>query len=242
VLKSPLTIQCLDTNRATRASPAGEKDDLVAWWKLDESSGTCAEDASEHALKARLKGPPHWAPDQGTVDGALEFDGVTNCLECADDAKFDVGTQLSVSTWFKSCPSSKQKSQVLLAKGEAWQLQRRGSDGALEFLVTGPLTTNSQAQVRAPNLASKMRLDESQWHQVVGTYDGRRTVLYVDGNEESCSTASGRLAINTAPLTVGESSVSPGHLFAGWMDDVRVYGRCLTASDVQALFNAGHKK
>jgi len=60
-------------------TPASE---LIAYWKLDESEGTIAHD-SVGANDANLLGDPVWQPLGGQIDGALEFDGVDDCVEAA---------------------------------------------------------------------------------------------------------------------------------------------------------------
>jgi hypothetical protein len=244
VLKRPLTLLPHDTNRVAQASPAADKEGLLAWWKFDESEGVSAADASEHHFAAQLKGPAHWAPTQGLIGGALEFDGAKNYLECADVADFDVGNRMAVAVWFKAHSAAKtaKRSQALVAKGDSWQIERRASDGTLEFHLDGPATaTNSPSMGRPPVLVSKRHLDDDQWHHVVGSYDGQRTVLYVDGIEDSSIATSGLLAVTTASLTVGESGVNRGNFYGGWIDDVRLYSRGLSADEVKSLYSAGRK-
>jgi hypothetical protein len=178
------------------------------------------------------------------MGGNLELDGWSNYLECPDAADFDVGDSLTVSMWFKARKFEKvgKGSQVLIAKGETWQLQRRASDGTLEFSLLGPTSPPNRAgESRPAHLSSKRNLDDTQWHHIVGTYDGKRTVLYVDGTEEGAVSVSGPVAITTAPLVLGDSSVTHGRWFGGWLDDVRLYSRGLSEEEVRSLCAAGKK-
>ena len=43
---------------------------LVGWWKLDETSGTIARDASGNGNDGTLKGDPIWVV--GKIEGALQ--------------------------------------------------------------------------------------------------------------------------------------------------------------------------
>jgi hypothetical protein len=239
-----LPIGVLNTNCIPAVAQTDANAGLAGWWKLSDGQGVSAADASGHKLVAQLKGPPRWTTAEGLDGGALELDGVTNSLACSEGAELSVGDQWSVAAWFKgrSGDPSNKRMQVLLAKGEAWQLQRRSSDGMVELSLAGLVTpTNSPAQGRPPVLSSKRNLDDGKWHHVVGSYDGARTVLYVDGEEENATPATGPLALTTASLTLGESSVAPGHLFSGWMADVRLYSRGLQPEEVRSMWSARRK-
>lgn len=107
--------------KATGSERAGP----VAWWKFDETAGATAANAAGDNHNGRVQGQPHWASGQGKQGGALEFDGARNWVECDDPAGLDLRDALSVSAWFK-VRHFDQASQTLLAKGEAWRLQRQG--------------------------------------------------------------------------------------------------------------------
>ena len=81
-----------------------------------------------------------------------------------------------------------------------------------------------------------------QWVHLVGTYDGTTVRLYVDGAEAFATGHTGSF-ISDAPGVViggahndGTGTVTEG--LAGKVDEVRLYGRALSASEVVALYNA----
>ena len=49
------------TGRVARFETSG----LVAWWKLDETKGTKAEDATGHQFTGNVVGKANWAPEPG---------------------------------------------------------------------------------------------------------------------------------------------------------------------------------
>jgi hypothetical protein len=83
-------------------------------------------------------------------------------------------------------------------------------------------------------------LRDNQWHMVTATYASGAQRLYVDG----CLVASGATG---GPLPIVANSVKIGgvngfgpyhHPWVGQIDEVSVYGRVLTASEVLGLFTA----
>ncbi len=236
VVKPSLTLHPKDTKPATGSEKAGP----VGWWKLDESSGTTAVNAAGNKLNGQLSGNPRWSPGGGALGGALEFDGQRDWIEFADSGDLDFRNGLTVAVWVKPRAVGKTP-ETLLAKGEAWRLHRIGGTGNFEFALTGPQTTGA-SKGKSPNLVFKEALTDDHWHQLVGVYDGKRIALYVDGEEKAAVTASGALAVNNVPVTLGENAASRGRLFGGWLDDARLYNRGLSAEEVKALHTDGATK
>ena len=236
VLSRPLTLRPVDAKAPAPGSPARGP---VAWWKLDEASGSQAADASGRNHPAQILGVARWAPGQGPAGGAVELDGAKNLLDGGDNGDFDFRDGVTVTMWVK--PRGKREaSQSLATKGsDTWNLELR-KDGTLVFLVNGPITTGKDRR-KAPAATSKGPLDGTSWHHVVGVYDGQRIALYVDGELQNSVLASGQVTVNTEPLWVGNNAAVRGQAFGGWLDDVRLYACGLNESEIKALQRAGGK-
>jgi len=80
---------------------------------------------------------------------------------------------------------------------------------------------------------------DGQWHNVAGVYEGPGTNvarIYVDGIQQFSGTL---LDVpdtgNQTPWRIG-NFLAGGGFFSGLMDDVRIYGRALSTTDLQAVF------
>ena len=218
------------TGRVARFGTVG----LVAWWKLDETKGVKAEDASGHDFTANVMGRANWAPGQGRIGGAMEFDNQGPIIVCGRVPEFDFRDGMTVAAWIKVREFSKA-SQAIVTKGDtAWRLQRQKDTGLVTFCFnTGPVDEDGkQDKVR---VVSKRKVDDGQWHHVAGVSDGRRVALYVDGELED-SAAAKPIAQNTAPVMIGCNSEAYERRFNGWIDDVRLYGYGLSDAEVKALY------
>jgi hypothetical protein len=169
------------------------------------------------------------------VGGALEFDGEKNYIDCGNQPEFDCTDSMTVAAWVKVRKFDK-KFQAIVTKGDtAWRLQRLEEEGKVCFSVGAPkyvAGTNSTVRVN-----SKRKVDDGQWHHVVGLFDGHRVAIYLDGELENSLEAS-QLPSNSAPVWIGENSMTRGRLFNGWLDDVRLYGYALSAEEIQALYKS----
>src|ERR1043166_2221541 len=85
-------------------------------------------------------------------------------------------------------------------------------------------------------IASGVDLPLNSWHHLAGTFDGQTFRLYLDG--QLIGQADGTLgAENSAPLRIGTSGDCDR--FIGLMDEVEIFNRALSGTEVARIFNAG---
>lgn len=86
---------------------------------------------------------------------------------------------------------------------------------------------------------STRALPLNRWKHVATTYDGSRLRIYIDGRAAGAMRMSGRTCVSSEPLAVGaKNNPTKGLLEAFWdgrLDEVRVYARALTATEVAQL-------
>ena len=71
------------------------------------------------------------------------------------------------------------------------------------------------------------------WTHVALTYDGAMLRLFVNGAEVVSRATTGAINPSSSPLWIGGNSPF-GEYFAGLIDEVRVYNRALTGSEIQS--------
>ncbi len=81
-----LALGLVPTGRADGLDP-----DLIAWWRLDEGSGTTAADSGVNGLNGALVNEPQWR-DDGVRNGCLFFDGYDDCVRVTQDDRLNPGT------------------------------------------------------------------------------------------------------------------------------------------------------
>lgn len=210
---------------------------LVGYYPLDEGAGTIAYDISGSGHDGTLHNGVTWI-SEGYQGGAVNFDATTN-------TRIELGTwnpaqgtgQISIATWIRWTGPSGPTYQGLVGKRDTWpdttmfQFQvRPENDGTFRF-ETGSYAIVSPNGTLAPYVET--------WIYVTATFDGTICRLYLNGQE----VASGAFALNTAGegsdmgigcVTGGGDGYSGnGEGFSGDMDEVRIYNRALSASDIQ---------
>jgi hypothetical protein len=74
------------------------------------------------------------------------------------------------------------------------------------------------------------------WTHVTGTYDGTTLRFFVNGVQVSSRAQTGAIATSTNPLQIGGDSIF-GQYFLGKIDEIRVYNRALSATEIQSDMN-----
>ncbi|OHB78779.1 MAG: hypothetical protein A2Z25_13200 [Planctomycetes bacterium RBG_16_55_9] len=164
---------------------------------------------------ATLSGEPRWQPQAGQVGGAIQLDGVDDCvitpfiLDPADGP-------FSVFAWVKGgAPGQVVVSQI-------------GSADWLKADAEGKLMTEFQGSGRFGGpLHSQTIITDGQWRRVGLVWDGSQRTLYVDGAIAAQDTQSAPPG-STNGLFIGcGKAMEPGTFFSGLIDDVRIYNRAV---------------
>jgi len=80
-------------------------------------------------------------------------------------------------------------------------------------------------------------LPVNAWTHLASTYDGANMRLYVNGTLVRTVARTGAIDVTTGPLRIGGNVPWGGEFFAGLIDEVRVYNRALSATEVAADMN-----
>jgi concanavalin A-like lectin/glucanase superfamily protein/fibronectin type III domain protein len=208
------------TAAVTADSPAG-------FWRLGETSGTTAADFTGAFpgtyLNAPTLGVAGLLPAES--DRAVRFDGTNDYVRVADAPGLNPAAQVSVEAWIRPdvIPAAGTFASVV-SKPEAYSLQFNGPK--LEFTL---MRSGARYRTQAPAGA----VAAGQSYHVVGTYDGARTHLYLNGTEVASIALTGAVGSSTSSLSFGSWSGS-SERFTGTIDEVAVYAKALSAARVQA--------
>ncbi len=205
--------------------------ELVAYWRLDETDGSIAEDraAENHGI---VHGQASWQPESGKKAGALSLDGIDDYV--STDFMLDPSNEpFSVFVWIKGGAPG----QVIVSQrdgmgiGETWL----GTE-----LINGKLMTGLRPPgLRSPTppMVSDFVITDGQWHHVGIVVTARRVRnLYADGMRVAHDTDGVNLPSSDGGLYFGTGkTLDAGTFFSGLIDDVRIYNVALSAKEIEAL-------
>jgi hypothetical protein len=204
----------------TATTPTG----LVAAYGFNTTTGTTATDATGNGLNGTITGATHTT--SGKFGAALSFNGTNNVVTVADNAKLDLTKGMTLEAWVR--PSTLSGSRPVIIKER--------SDGPAYGMYANTSTNNPAAYAAASgsqNIRGTAQLPLNAWHHLATTYDGATLRLYVDGVQVASRAIAGSISVSSGALRIGANSVW-GHWFAGLIDEVRIYNRALSATELKA--------
>jgi hypothetical protein len=185
----------------------------------------------------------------GKVGQAFDFNGTDSFIALPDADKtqnFDGFSELTIQAWIK--PKKVESVGIVtkydsrLSNGDSYYLDIR--DGRLRLGVYLGITSSSGATYKSTGAV----VSPGVFAHVAGVWKGGvGFALYVNGVEVPGTLDSGQvvptqMANNDVPVNIGrfQSDIhgSPFGYFDGGMDEVSVYNRALTASEIQEVFAA----
>jgi hypothetical protein len=226
---------------------------MVAWWPLDETSGTNANDIINDNDGTHQNGP---ASVSGMVGGALSFDGANDYVKVPDNNVLDFGANqdFSIDAWILT----KKARGIQTIVDKRYEDRRTNTKGYTFFLNNGKLSfqlatgngswlcANNSSSSCTNYTSSSANLADGKWHHVAVTVNRSSSAplgtFYVDGLPiGTTSISSFRLGdlSNAQPLTIGRNTNQiVGSNFQGNIDEVEIFNRVLTAEEVYALWFA----
>jgi chitodextrinase len=210
---------------STGAAPTG----LVGAYSFDAGSGSVLADGSGNGNNGTISGAT-WA--SGRTGGALSFDGVNDLVTVQDSATVDLLSGMTLEAWVR--PTANGAWRTVVTKEES-NNQVYGlfssSDTGRPAGILSIGTKWSQDIVRGPSA-----LPLSTWTHVATTYDGSNERLYVNGSQVATRPLTGQIRRSNGPLRIGGNTIW-AEWFRGQIDDLRIYNRALSASELQSDMN-----
>lgn len=223
-------------------------DNLISYWKLNETGGTRKDVAGGHDLTDNNT----VGAAAGVIDNGADFEESNGdeCLSVADHADFDFSTAMSWSLWVKP-ESLVPASHCLISKfidgSQASYRLRTDGDGNLNCLLPDALTDNDDSS--SPNGSVAGVLSAGVLTHIVVVYDGTQSTnadklkIYLDGVQQTLSFVNGNIPSSlqngSADLVFGMATVGGSAEFDGILDEMGCWNRPLTQDEVDDLYNSG---
>lgn len=191
---------------------------------FDEGAGTLARDISGRGHDGAVSGAA-WTT-AGRRGGALDFDGLGgDRVTVPDHADLDLTNAMTLEAWVR--PRSTRAWQTLVAK--------ETTDGhSYSLYTTGGGSAQMNAWVGDAGVYAGSGTPTGRWMHVAWSYASGTGTLYLDGQPISTGTGVPATTAGTGPLQIGSNTIWANEGFDGLIDDVRIWNRGLSASEIAA--------
>ncbi|HSE35242.1 MAG TPA: LamG domain-containing protein [Candidatus Paceibacterota bacterium] len=212
-------------------------------WTFDEGTGRSTNDSigGQNGIMTGESSGFGWA--SGKVGTGIGIDGKDGLSIVVPNGIFS-GNAGTISVWLKVTTAS-DRNIVIGAKSvsdhNVYSLLRIDREGRIEFISKAEASgTERRAQ------ATKL-LNVGEWYHVVFIANGVGYKVYVNGQEsgvlgDNIGRWWSQISNHSYAYRFGASEAPsrPG-VFDGYLDDIRVFSRELTASEVAALYTEGNE-
>ncbi len=225
-------------------TPTGVDTGLKGYWSFNgqDMNGTTAYDRSGSGNTGTLTNGPITMP--GKTGQALDLDGSDDYVTVADNSALDVGTSadLTLTGWFYRDSFATDDTLIAKRNGIA-----TGDTGYILYIddATDQLIFEVSDGTDEYSLTSVATFTTAGWNHFAVVWDqdsASGSELYINGvaNTATDSGAIGNLddLSNTLAFRSGAES-DAGNPFDGKLDEIRVYNRTLSASEIQSLYQQG---
>lgn len=135
--------------------------------------------------------------------------------------------QLTIAVWVFIPTTPGGKNEVLVTLGPEVELKLEDADRAIQLSVEGLAKADWQTSAGIG----------AGWHHVAATYNNNATEIYADGavSQSKIDGEAGLFANITGPVKVGCSD-STDKCFGGVIDDVAIWSRALSATEIREIY------
>ncbi|HQW10754.1 MAG TPA: fibronectin type III domain-containing protein [Saprospiraceae bacterium] len=211
---------------------------LVAYYPFDGN----ANDATPYKNHGTIGGDPVFEVPDHPNGGSnyLKFDGdgdsviVKNAVQLISD-------YASVAFWIKVSDINAGDAESYLLDFGHWNERWKIS---LPTHLKVVWTTNNKT-VQFPNLISDMdsgdgnELVKGFWWHVVMVHDGVNDQIFVNGELANSKPVAGVLNSTDNVFGIGSNPIDGGQYFNGGLDEIKLYNKALSASEINSLYKSG---
>jgi hypothetical protein len=215
--------------------------DMVSWWPGDGNANDIQD-----GNNGTLQNGAAFAP--GKVGQAFSLDGVDDFVEVQNAPNLNPTNQITIDAWYKPVSFNGNGANPIVNKD---YVSHTDPFYQYNLSVTGDQYFHDQAafnfQITAGGIdyfvwTGPNFWTPGNWYHIAGTYDGSNVKLYVNGVLIDSTPASGAMTDYGKNLRIGGlSNLNRTGLdyLPGLVDEVEILNRALSASEIQAIYNAG---
>ena len=242
-----------DEIRANRAQSLPPRhNDVVGDWNFDENWGNQLNDRSVTGGQGLLAGgdrQPQWAgsapapasgPSGGlcsspaprfTLGSALQFDGQDDYVAVPDAPALNPAN-FTVEAWINADHWATNAWEGVIVGKDNWPGYSQGY--ALSAGDNGRLSLTLDCGGTWGGVASLPLMASGQWYHVAGEFDGSRAQIFINGLLVGVTSCAASPQASTLDLNIGRSPLFPDRLFAGQIDEVRLWDYARSAAQIRA--------
>jgi hypothetical protein len=208
----------------------------VSWWKAEGNANDSVDGNSGTLVNGVTFAP-------GMVGQAFSLHGSGAYVDVGNASNLQVSSgAFTVEAWVKFSALAgdmsilDKMSSNGVVNSDGWRLLKQ-SDNHFWFALGGG-RTNGATPTAPTTVISATTATTGVWYHVAAVKSSTEIAVYINGVKEASKPLPTFTDTNSTDLRIG-SNVREGAYFNGLIDESAVYGRALSASEIQGIYNAG---
>ena len=199
----------------------------ISTWKLDTYTKVQPD---SNGINDGDMGP--FYNSSGVYGGAYDFDGIDDYVDVGNDLSLNIRNNITVSAWVKTTDidAGPVIGKNYLGGVVPFRIFVSDTTSVNAFGVYNGSVTGGWIQA-----SSSTKVTDGNWHHLLGTYDSSNLIYYIDGVQRGITPFSGNLPTNDGNVYIGKYATT--YFFNGTIDNVLIYDRTLSPSEVSSLYD-----
>ena len=202
----------------------------MSWWKAENN----AQDSIGTSHGTAQNGAGYVA---GKVGQAFSFNGAHQYVSVPDSTFWNLGISFSIEFWARFTSFSPSSAYAFIAHDDGGGTKNKW----IFWLNGGNLQLHLNSVSNGSQVIGTIPFSPTinTWYHIALTKNGSTYTIYVNGNVLSEATSIQAIPATSTgpPLTLGQAE--GGYNLNGSLDEVSIYNRALSDSEIQAIYNAG---
>ena len=175
---------------------------------------------------------------EGKRGQGIIFDGSNDYITVNNNENLQIRNNLTISSWVKF--SETQINVPIVAK---WAGEDKGYLLMIDYHLNNRLFFAVSVSGVNREAISSNTYNDGEWHHVVGMFNGSNVLLYIDNGAEKIigDATIGPIDDPSLNLVIGDYGI-PGMYYNGSIDEVMIFNRSLSETEILALYNSQSNK
>jgi hypothetical protein len=220
----------------------------IGWWRLNEGSGSIANDYSGKVSTGYFTNSPIWT--SGVIGQSMGMSlTTTNFVQVPNTSSIFYGgnnAPVTVAGWLWLSNTSYSEYAAIVSHEDSATTYR-----SLAVLINAAAnrcfafylgkSDGTSTFIDIDNGATSPKVPLNQWTHFACIYDGSTMYIYTNGVVGASKAGQSLNWGNaTGPLFIGRSFSGVGRYFSGRVQDIRIWTNALSATQVKQLYGGGY--
>lgn len=210
---------------------------LVGYWSMDETTGTTIHNINTESGLINTTNQGTWNGNTtlnytiGHIGNAGYFDGVDDYINMGTNKSLNITNEITIGAYIR--PNNTTTLQGIVSKKQVYG----DFSGYLMSLESGNIRFSyGNGSASFTRTSDPAGLSLVSYNYVAVVYNGSNVLFYVNGIGKGSTVSTGTIANSAFNLVFGARS-SPSSYFNGSIDEVKIWNRALSASEIAEEYN-----